>query len=110
MRVLRFFLVLCIMTFAYNVDVNAQAAAKIGKVVKEVAKKVKPTKVVKPPKVKQKSSKNSFVIGGPKPRATYVKCGNCDGAGKVNVWNSYYGYWQSMTCNRCNGFGHVKSN
>ncbi|MBE6336933.1 MAG: hypothetical protein E7066_09710 [Lentimicrobiaceae bacterium] len=106
MKILRYFLVLCIMTFAFNVNANAQAASKAGKIVKELVKKgSKSTSKVKP-----KSNNYKPTTVRPKPRATIIECSTCKGHGKVNVWNQYYGYWQTQTCNRCNGTGRVRSN
>lgn len=108
MKILRYFLVLCIMTFAFNVNANAQAASKAGKIVKELVKKgSKSTSKVKP---KPKSNNYKPTTVRPKPRATIIECSTCKGHGKVNVWNQYYGYWQTQTCNRCNGTGRVRSN
>ena len=106
MKILRCFLVLCIMAFAFNVDANAQVASKAGKIVKEVVKKgSKSTSKVKP-----KSNNYKPTTVRPKLRTTTVECSSCEGHGKVNVWNPYYGYWQTQTCNRCDGTGRVRSN
>lgn len=102
MKALRFFLVLCIMTFAYNVDTNAQAVTKAGKIVKELIKKgAKSTSKTKP-------KSNYHKPATMKPRIITVKCSNCKGHGKVNVWNQYYACWQAVTCSKCNGTGRVK--
>lgn len=47
MKVLRFFIALCILTFACNADADAQAAAKIAKTIGK-AIRPKPTPIIKP--------------------------------------------------------------
>lgn len=101
LKIYRCFLVVCIMTFADNIDANAQSASKFGGIVKGLVKKAsKPKSKVKPNLYKNKSTKEK-----PNP-ITIIDCGNCRGRGKVNVWNQYYG-WQTQKCKRCNGTGKV---
>ncbi len=102
MKTIRIITLMCIMLFSCNISSNAQSAAKVGKVVKEFVKKG--TKGKKPTGVKPKSSTTA------KPRVLFVDCSTCNGKGKVNVWNSYYGMWQTQNCSRCNGTGKVRRN
>lgn len=106
MKVLRTVLLVCIILFAYNANINAQAAAKAGKVVKELVKKgAKSASKTKP----KSNYTHSTPKAKPKARVTTVKCNTCKGAGQINVWNQYYG-WQPQTCTKCNGLGRVRSN
>lgn len=102
MKMLRYFFVLCIMASAYNVEISAQAssASRIGKTVKEFIKKTT--------KSTGKSKNKSNFNRPTRPRITTTECGNCRGNGKVNVWNQYYGCWQTQTCYKCNGTGRVR--
>lgn len=105
MKTLKVVLIMCMMMFAYNnVEVNAQAAAKAGKYVKELVKGVSKTKGKR---TGVKPAKSSTV---PPKRIIMVECSTCKGKGKVNVWNRYSGYWEEQKCVKCNGTGRVKHN
>lgn len=104
MKLIRCFFVICAITFTGTIDVNAQAVAKAGKLVKALVKSSsKSTRKLNPIhtyKIKQIVSKKSIV---------YVECETCKGKGTVYIWNQYYGYWQSQRCGNCNGMGRIKS-
>lgn len=36
-----------------------------------------------------------------------VRCRQCNGSGKISVWNQYTRQYQTMLCNRCKGKGKV---
>lgn len=112
MKALRYFFILCIMTFTYTVDLNAQVAAKASKVVKELVKKgTKATKSTSKAKAKPKSNYyQSSTTAKTMLRSKTVECNTCKGGGKIVLWNEYYGVWQTQTCNKCKGTGRVKLN
>lgn len=97
-----FLLMVCIGLFVCTPKANAQAA-KAGKFISTLVKKT-PKKAISKTKIKTTPKYK------PRPRVSYVDCGNCNGKGKVSVWNSYYQCFQTQNCPRCGGTGKVKYN
>lgn len=105
MRTLKVVFIMCIMLFAYNnVKVNAQAAARAGKVVKEL---IKGSSKAARKNTKVKSYKAPTT---PKRKIVTIKCPTCKGEGKVNVYNPYTYTWEIKKCIKCNGLGRIQHN
>lgn len=91
------------MMFAYNnVEVNAQAAARAGKLVKELVKGG--SKAAR----KNTRVKSYKAPTTPKTRIKMVECPNCKGTGKVTIFNPYTYNYEEQKCIRCNGLRKIK--
>lgn len=100
-------LVACIGMFAIAIPANAQVSAKVAKaagtLIKGSGKTKAATKIATP--VRKTPSTNN---GGKRYLQTTETCKACNGYGKVNVWNPYYGCYVTQECSECNGRGRVR--
>lgn len=59
-------------------------------------------------KVLGKTTKRTRTVR-PRP-IPIVTCSRCNGNGKITLWNSNTGRYQTVRCSKCNGRGKVRRN